>query len=318
MYIGGVEEGENTVFILQDNKIIEKTILYPPGLYKIFDELIVNAYDQTIRDHTLSNIKVDIDQSKNIITVFNDGKGIDVVLHPTEKIYVPELIFSHLLTSTTFDDKGKPRITGGVHGLGAKLTAIFSKYFKVEVGDSVHKKKFVQYYKNNLSFKSNPIISDYDKPKGYVKITFQPDLKYFGLKEMSADLIYLFKRRVYDISALTKSYVKVSLNGEKLPVNKFEDYVSMFTDSPQIKENCDNKIAEFKDGRWNIIVTKSNGRFNQVSFVNGIYTSNGGYHVTYITNKIVKEVKKVVKTKMVKDQFIKDQIWIGLARRKQG
>jgi DNA topoisomerase-2 len=79
MYIGGVEEGENTVFILQDNKIIEKTILYPPGLYKIFDELIVNAYDQTIRDHTLSNIKVDIDQSKNIITVFNDGKGIDVV-----------------------------------------------------------------------------------------------------------------------------------------------------------------------------------------------------------------------------------------------
>lgn len=313
MYIGGVEEGENTVFILQNNRITEKTILYPPGLYKIFDEVIVNAYDQTIRDQTLSNIKVDIDQSKNTITVFNDGKGIDVVLHPKENIYVPELIFSHLLTSTTFDDKGKPRITGGVHGLGAKLTAIFSTYFKVEVGDSVHKKKFVQYYKKNLSFKSKPIISEYNKSKGYVKITFQPDLRYFKLKDISDDLINLFKRRVYDISALTKPNVRVSLNGVKLSVNKFEDYVSMFTESPQIKEICNNKIAEFKHGRWNIIVTKSNGKFNQVSFVNGIYTSNGGYHVTYITNKIVKEVKKVVKTKMIKDQFIKDQIWIFIA-----
>ena len=182
MYVGGIEEIEVPLWILEKGKFIEKEIKYSPGLYKIFDEIIVNAYDQTIRDNTVNVIKVDIDRKNNRISVYNDGKGIDVVIHPKEKIYVPELIFGHLMTSTNFDDES-PRITGGIHGLGAKLTAIFSKYFEVEVGDAVHKKKFNQVYKHNLKIKSTPKISNYNG-EGYVKITFKPDLKYFGLENL--------------------------------------------------------------------------------------------------------------------------------------
>ena len=67
MYIGGIEEIEDKVWILEDNKIIEKSIIFSPGLYKIFDEVIVNTYDQSIRDDTLNVIKVNIDIENNQI-----------------------------------------------------------------------------------------------------------------------------------------------------------------------------------------------------------------------------------------------------------
>jgi DNA topoisomerase-2 len=325
MYIGGIEEITDNIWILENGKIIEKNIAYSPGLYKIFDEIIVNAYDQTIRDDSVETIRVEINEDKNEISVFNDGRGIDVVMHPKEKMYVPELIFGHLRTSTTFDDSNV-RITGGIHGLGAKLTAIYSKYFKVEIGDPKNKKSFSQIYTNNLSTKSKPIVKDYTGDKGYVKITFRPDLKYFSIKDkMQKDFIGLLKRRVYDIAGLTKKNVVIFLDGEKLPVKDFNNYVNLFDKDVQIQENCDITDENFKEGRWRIVIVPSykdatnpdEGIFKQMSFVNGIYTSHGGKHVEYIMNRITKKLKEYIakkyKTDKIKTQFIRDQFWIFLA-----
>lgn len=313
MYIGGIDEIENNIFVLDGEKIISKKINYSPGLYKIFDEIIVNAYDQTVRDTTVNTIKVNFQKNKNEISVFNNGKGIDVVIHPKEKIYVPELIFGHLRTSTSFGEES--RITGGIHGLGAKLTAILSIYFKVEVGDTKNKKKFTQIYKNNLKEKSKPIIEKYTGPEGYVKITFKPDLKYFKLKEISEDLWNLFSRRVYDISALTKPTVKVYLDGKRIPINNFESYVTLFF--PSIKHDEQHIIIKEKcHERWYFILTPSKHGFTHVSFVNGIYTENGGKHVDYIMNRIVKELKDMIQRKhkqTVSSQFIRDKFKLFLA-----
>src|SRR5579872_1755269 len=211
MYIGGTDEIEAPMWILEDNRIIERVIKYVPGLFKIFDEIIVNAYDQSITDSTLTRIKVNIDIKNNTFVVYNDGKGIDVVIHPKEKIYVPELIFGELMTSTHFDSTEK-LITGGTHGLGSKLTSIFSTEFEVEVADPINKKKFYQKYRNHLSFKSKPKITPYTKSNGYVKITFKPDLAYFKLNTISNDFANLFHRRVYDLAMLAGKKVHTYLN----------------------------------------------------------------------------------------------------------
>ncbi len=58
----------------------------------------------------------------------NDGKAIPVQIHKVHKIYVPELIFGHLLTSSNYEDHEK-RVTGGRNGYGAKLVNLFSTYF---------------------------------------------------------------------------------------------------------------------------------------------------------------------------------------------
>jgi DNA topoisomerase-2 len=99
MYIGDIDFRNEKQFIYSKNNlgnqnIIQQEISWSPGLYKIVDELIVNAYDQSIRDPTLSEINVEINSDS--FSIFNDGTGIDVILHPTHNIYVPELIFANL------------------------------------------------------------------------------------------------------------------------------------------------------------------------------------------------------------------------------
>lgn len=140
-YIGSTEKTEATLWILEDGqeKFTNKTFEYVPGLYKIFDEILVNAADNFVRDKSMTTIRVDIDAEKNEISVWNNGQGIPVVIHKEYNIYVPEMIFGHLLTSSNYDDTQK-KVTGGRNGYGAKLTNIFSNRFTVETADIKNKK----------------------------------------------------------------------------------------------------------------------------------------------------------------------------------
>ena len=70
----------------------------------------------------------------------NDGDGIDIQLHKEHNVYIPELIFGHLLTSTNYD-KDEEKVTGGKNGYGAKLANIYSTEFTVETVDSLSKEK---------------------------------------------------------------------------------------------------------------------------------------------------------------------------------
>ena len=101
MYIGSTDLIEDNMFVYENNKIIEKPIKYIPGLYKIFDEILVNAADNFQRDHRMKKIEVTIDKNKGI-SVLNDGETIPIAIHKEHKIYVAELIFGHLLTGSNY------------------------------------------------------------------------------------------------------------------------------------------------------------------------------------------------------------------------
>ena len=117
----------------------ERAITFVPALYKIFDEIIVNAADNYQRSRTMDLIKVEIDQEEGFVSVLNTGKGIPVEIHKVKGVYVPEMIFGHLLTGSNYDDT-EQRVTGGRNGYGAKLTNIFSRKFVVECADKKRKK----------------------------------------------------------------------------------------------------------------------------------------------------------------------------------
>jgi DNA topoisomerase-2 len=82
-------------------------------------------------------------RENNRIRIWNNGKGIPVVEHKTEKMYVPTMIFGHLLTSSNYNDNEK-KVTGGRNGYGAKLCNIFSTKFVVETSCNEYKKCFKQ------------------------------------------------------------------------------------------------------------------------------------------------------------------------------
>ena len=148
--------------------------------------------------------------------MWNNGKGIPVVVHAKEKVYVPELVFGHLLTSSNYDDTIK-KVTGGRNGFGAKLTNIFSRKFTVTTADTKNKKKFTQVFKNNLSTICDPKIEDFS-PDSYdfTEVSFEPDLKKFGMQTLDKDIESLLVKRVYDLAGVTPASVGVYLNGKKI------------------------------------------------------------------------------------------------------
>jgi len=295
-YIGSIESDTTELWVYQDGeeKFVNKKIEYVPGLYKIFDEILVNAADNYQRDSTMDSIKVTISKEKNMISVWNNGQGIPVQIHKEYNIYVPELIFGHLLTSSNYDDT-KKKVTGGRNGYGAKLTNIFSKKFTIETADSKSKKCFKMVWKNNMSECSQPEIKDNKSGDNYTCITFEPDLKRFKMSELTDDIIALMKKRVYDLAGVISTSVKVSLNDKKIPIRGFSNYVDMYLDEEPIK--ISEKEKKNKNDRWELIVSHSDGQFQQVSFVNSICTSSGGTHVTYIVDQITNKLQETIKKK---------------------
>ena len=213
-YIGSIENTTNSVYVYDENnkKIQEKNINYISGLYKLFDEGIVNCRDHVIRmnqliqskssnedskDYPVTNINISIDD-EGIITLYNDGNGIDVSIHPEYNIWIPELIFGHLRTSTNYD-KNEKKIVGGKNGFGFKLVLIWSTWGKVETVDHKTGQKYVQEFKNNLTEICKPKITKC-KGKPYTSVSFKPDYQRLKLSGLTDDLKSLMIRRIYDIA----------------------------------------------------------------------------------------------------------------------
>ena len=318
-YVGSVNATSLDLYTFnnESKKMESRNISYVPGLLKIFDEVIVNAIDHSVRllieekngkenvKH-MKNIKVNVDKDTGIISVYNDGNGIDVVQHETLKTYIPELITGTLLTSTNYNHQ-EEKIIGGKGGYGLKLTNIFSKKFTVETVDHYRQKIFTQTFKNNMLEKEKPSVRNSSK-QPYTKISFLPDYDRFGLKGMNNDIYELFKRRTIDAAACTNKNVSVTFNDEKLPIKDFEKYAELFIDKKD-----DFLIYEKCNERWEIAVSIAKNGYEQISFVNGINTVRGGTHVNFITNSIIKKISDLIeskKKKTVKPQVIKDNLFV--------
>jgi DNA topoisomerase-2 len=319
-YIGSIEPQKITSYVFDETskKMEIAELMYNPGLLKCFDEVIVNAIDHSMRLKAeeekgkenikhVKNIKVTIDKTSGSISIFNDGNGVDIKKHSTYgDLWIPELIFGELLTSTNYD-KGEEKIWGGKNGYGSKLTNIFSKEFTIETIDHYTNKIYSQTFRNNMTERDKPTVKASSKAP-YTQITFTPDYERFGIKNITDDIYKLFHRRVIDACATTNKDVSVSFNGEKISIKDFEKYCELFLDKkeqPLIYEACGE--------RWEIGASiSSSGSFEYLSFVNGINTIKGGKHIEYITNMITKNLvdmtlnkkKKAVKTQHIKDNLI--------------
>eukprot|EP00127_Corallochytrium_limacisporum_P004359 Clim_evm42s158 gene=Clim_evmTU42s158 len=313
-YIGSTEPHSDTMWIYDKNKMQfdQRKVTYTPGLYKIYDEILVNAADNKQRDSSMNKIKIDIDRENNTISVWNNGRGIPVVMHKTEKIYVPHLIFGVLLTSSNYND-GEKKVTGGRNGFGAKLCNIFSTEFIIETCSEG--KKYRQVFSDNNSTQGEAKITSTTSPD-YTCVTFKPDLKRFNMTQLDEDIEALMIRRAWDVAACNTG-VTVYLNGEKLPVKGFKDYARMYIET----RGTENPIIHAKLGeRWEVVLSLSEGQFEQMSFVNSIATTKGITHVNYIADQVINKVLPQVnkgaaksgakKAGAISSKQVKDHLWV--------
>ena len=345
-YIGSVEQTDDEMWVLNEvgTKIVQKKIQYIPALYKLFDEGITNARDHVVRmkqaiDNGVANsipvsyIDVSIDETTGTITMENNGNGIDVVRHPEHDVWIPEMIFGQLRTSTNYD-KDEKKLTGGKNGFGFKLVLIWSLEGTIETVDHIRKLKYQQTFKNNLTEICPPVITKSGATKPYTRVSFTPDYARLGITGLTPDMLSLLKKRIYDITTVTDKQIKVRYNTNQIPIKNFQQYTEMYfggdgransengehtnnigggggsgasgegggdvaSDDGNVVPNAPKRIYEEADnGRWEYAVAISpTQEFIQISFVNGICTFKGGKHVEYILGQITRKMVEYIEKK---------------------
>ena len=267
-----------------------------PALVKIFDEVLVNAIDQwSLHPKKVTAIKVEVAPDASVILIENSGVSVPIKKHEKEPMWIPELIFGHLLTSSNYDDS-EQRVTGGRNGYGAKLANVFSKKFWIEIADG--KKVYRQTWTDNMSKVAPAQIEKVAGPQ-YVRVGFCPDLERFG---GPGAFVKVAEKRTWD-AAMWCAKATVSWNGEVLSVPNLDHYVRMHLgDAP---------FAQFHSENWEVIAGHSaSGAFQHVSFVNGIATTKGGTHVDKVTKAITDSIAADKRVAGLRPAQIKSSLFI--------
>ena len=316
-YVGSTQTNEETrwVYDVSSTKMVWRKLNFNPGLYKIFDEILVNARDEYVRSITtaemtpIKHIGISVtsnDENDTIISVENDGDGITIEEDKETKVMIPELIFGHLLTSSNYD-KSEEKIVGGKNGYGSKCTNILSKLFTVDIKNPASGKQYSQSWYDNMFKVEKASIKKYTGSKGCVKVTFIPDRTRFKGAFSPAgiidDMIAVFHTRVVELAALVGKDVKVTWNGAVIASNTFEKFIKLF-----LRDGMTGFAYEECGPRWEVGAILARHLYSDeeelpedkhISFVNGINTKKGGKHVETVTRKVLTDFCDVAKTKKV-------------------
>lgn len=263
-----------------------------PALLSLFNEAVANAFDHTNRELRQPVTEIRFSASDKRLSVRNSGDGIDVVMHEKEKVWTPELIFGHLLTSSNYDDTEK-RVTGGRNGYGIKLVNVFSKWFRVETVDTSRGKRYIQEWSDNMSVCNKPHITSVTVKNPYTEVSWEPDAGRLGAITPSA--LRAFERRAIEVAACVRPGVKVYWNDTLIKTNTLAKFAGLFV-SPI--------MALTLNERWSVVVGPSpTGKPFHVSFVNGLSTTEGGTHVTAIQSQIRAHLQAHLASKLKREEI---------------
>lgn len=159
------------------------------GLHHLVYEIVDNAVDEALAGYCKKiEIYIHVDNS---ITVIDDGRGIPVDLHPSEKVSAAEIVYTKLHAGGKFNEEGGAyKVSGGLHGVGAAVVNALSKWVKLEIKKNgrLHYLEF----RNGKAIEPLKAIGDCPPQESGTKVTFKPDNELFEVYEMNYD--YLVKR----------------------------------------------------------------------------------------------------------------------------
>ena len=277
------------------------------GLHHLVYEVVDNSIDEAMAGHC-THVKVIIHEG-NSVTVEDNGRGVPVDIHPTEKVPGVELAMTTLHAGGKFD-KSTYKVSGGLHGVGVSVVNALSEYLEVEIRRGG--KKYHQRYEQGVKTKE---LEELGKAKGTgTLVTFKPD------SEIMTDLEFSFEvlsNRLRELAFLNKS-LKITLtderNGGASEAYYYEggiaEYVEFLRGS---REALHDKICYFESSKPEAeieLALQYDQGFseNTHTFVNNINTHEGGMHLTGLKSALTRTINDYARRNKI---FKKDESLSG-------
>ena len=277
------------------------------GLHHLVYEVVDNSIDEAMAGHC-THVKVIVHEG-NSVTVEDNGRGVPVDIHPTEKVPGVELAMTTLHAGGKFD-KSTYKVSGGLHGVGVSVVNALSEYLEVEIRRDG--KKYHQRYEQGVKTKE---LEELGKAKGSgTLVTFKPD------SEIMTDLEFSFEvlsNRLRELAFLNKS-LKITLtderNGGASDAYYYEggiaEYVEFLRGS---REALHDKICYFESSKPEAeieLALQYDQGFseNTHTFVNNINTHEGGMHLTGLKSALTRTINDYARRNNI---FKKDESLSG-------
>ena len=270
------------------------------GLHHMVYEVVDNSIDEALAGYC-KNINVRIN-SDGTVTVSDDGRGIPVDIHKTEKKSAAEVIMTQLHAGGKFDHDSY-KVSGGLHGVGVSVVNALSKKLQLEI-DRDSKKYFIEF--ENGEAKA-PLKSIGKSKQSGTKITFLPSTEIFSSVKFSSNILI---KRMRELAFLNKGikiiFVDASLKKEKISEFKLDGGVIEFVDFlDEKREKLQNKNGNdlfrkpiYIEGKKNNIEIECSLKWNAgygeeiFPYTNNIYQKDGGTHLLGFRSALTRVVNK--------------------------
>ncbi len=285
------------------------------GLHHLVYEVVDNSIDEAMGGYcNYINIKI---QNEGIVSVVDNGRGIPVGIHRTEKIPALEVVMTKLHAGGKFDNKSY-KVSGGLHGVGVSVVNALSEFLEVEV--FLEGKVYFQRYERGVVKSELKVIGE-TKKRG-TRISFRPDPEIFETTEFDFDTL---STRMRELSFLTAG-VRIKISDERTGDKRdfFEEggivsFVEYINKNKEVLHKRPIYISGDKNDVLVEVALQYNNTYNDkiFTFANNINTIEGGTHLvgfkSAITRSINQYLQQSSKSKNSKDKASGDDVREGLA-----
>ena len=283
------------------------------GLHHMIYEVVDNSIDEALAGYC-KKIEVTLN-SNGSVTVKDDGRGIPVDIHKTEKKSAAEVIMTQLHAGGKFDHDSY-KVSGGLHGVGVSVVNALSEKLELTV-ERDGNLYFIE-FKNGKAISPLKIKSK-SKNSG-TEITFFPSKEIFSITKFSYSIV---QKRLRELAFLNKG-IKISLIdkvSKKIILEEFKydggisEYVEFLDEKRQNLKNKNGNVLFKKpitvNSQKNSLELECSLKWNSsysedvYAYTNNIYQKDGGTHLlgfrsalTRVINKYANEHNLIKKNKV--------------------
>jgi len=271
------------------------------GLHHLVYEVVDNSIDEAMVGFC-DKIDIQILADDSVIIVDN-GRGIPVGMHKTEKMPALEVVMTKLHSGGKFDNKSY-KVSGGLHGVGVSVVNALSEYLEVEV--YLDGKIYFQRFERGE--KKTELEMNGKTKRGGTKIHFKPDHEIFENIHFDFDTL---TKRMRELAFLTKG-VKIRIADERSGKKKefiYEGGIVSFVDYLNKNREVLHKKPIYMSGERNHVLMDIALQYNNsykehiFTFANNINTREGGSHLIGFKSALTRSINQYLQNSSLSKKF---------------